>query len=112
MKKVAVILFAALLLLALGCGLKLFVIGEPADGDTLVIEVKEQKGQVTIYIDSPDSAMAISNIRYRYEGTKLYMTVRRVLSSPLHRDGSKCIYYEITDETEIWLGGRLIWSAQ
>jgi len=112
MKKVVIFLFAALFLLTLSCGLILFVIGQPVDGDTLAIEVKEQEGQVTIYIDSFDSAMAISDVSFRHEGTVMHLTVRKVLASPLHNDGSECIYLEITDETEIWLGSRLIWSAQ
>jgi len=56
--------------------------------------------------------MAISDVSFRHEGTVMHLTVRKVLASPLHNDGSECIYLEITDETEIWLGSRLIWSAQ
>ena len=82
------------------------------DGDTLAVNVHEHDNQVDIYIDSLDSAMAISNIQYRYEGTVLHLTVWKVLSSPLNRDGDKCLYYEITDETEIRLGNKLIWSKE
>lgn len=112
MKK-AIIAILVLLVLAAGftC-LKLFVIGEPADGDTLAVRVEEGDGQVTIYIQTTGSAMAISDIKYRYEGTVMHLTVQKVLVSPLHDDGDKCLYYEITDETEIWLGGKLIWSRE
>lgn len=112
MKKVLWILCILFLLLALALSLKLFLIGEPMDGELLAVEVKEQAGQVTIYMDSLDSAVAISDVSYRYDGTILYMTVHKVLSSPIHNEGSKCIYYEIVDETEIWLGGKQIWSAK
>ncbi|MBQ2854330.1 MAG: hypothetical protein IJE81_02530 [Oscillospiraceae bacterium] len=112
MKKAAVILFSVLLLAVFVIGLKVFVIGSPVNGNALAVDVQAHDRQVTIYIDSPDSALAISNIKYRYEGTKLYITVWKVLSSPIHNNGSRCLYYEITDETEIWLGDRLIWSAK
>ena len=112
MKKYIIILLAVLFVIALGIGVKLFIIGEPVDGDTLAIHVSEGDGQVAIYIQTTDSAMAISNMNYRYDGTILNLTVYKVLSSPLNRDGEKCLYYEITDETEIWLGGKLIWTAE
>lgn len=110
MKKVLIPVLLLALVLAAGCWVKLFVIGEPMDGDVLAVDVQAHDNQVDIYIDSLDSAMAISNIQYRYEGTVLHLTVWKVLSSPLNRDGDKCLYYEITDETEIWLGGKQIWS--
>ena len=59
-----------------------------------------------------DSAIAISNMQYHYDGTVMQITVWKVLSSPLNRDGDICLYYEIMDETEIWLGGKRIWSAK
>ena len=110
MKKVILLVLALVLLVSLFAAAKLFIIGEPADGDTLAIRVEEDDGQVTIYIQSMDSAMAISNIQYRYEGTVMHLTLWKVLSSPLNHDGDKCLYYQITDETEIWLGGKLIWA--
>lgn len=112
MRKTVLFLFAILLLIALVCGLKLFVIGEPTDADTLAIRVDEGDGQLAIYVQSMDSAMAISNMQYHYDGTVMQITVWKVLSSPLNRDGDICLYYEIMDETEIWLGGKRIWSAK
>ena len=105
------ILILLVLATSYGC-LKLFVIGEPTDGNTLAVQVEEGDGQITIYIKSTDSALAISNIQYRYEGTVMHLTVWKVLSSPPNRDGDKCLYYQITDETEIWAGGKRIWTAE
>ena len=112
MKKYMIGLLAVLLVIALGIGLIFFIIGEPVDGDTLAIQVSEGDGQVAIYIQTTDSAMAISNMQYRYDGTVMYLTVWKVLSSPFNSDGDISLYYEITDETEIWLGGKLIWTAE
>lgn len=108
-------IIAVLILIALAAALgamKLFVIGKAADGDSLGIRVEEHHSQLDIYIQLTDSAMAISNMQYRYEGTALHLTVYRVLASPLHPSGSKCLYYEITDETEVWVGNRLVWTAE
>lgn len=111
MKKKITAILLILLVISFGA-LKLFVIGSPADGSTLAVEVQHHDNQVDIYINSPDSALSISNIRYHYDGTVLHLTVYKVLSSPLYRDGSRCLYYEITDETEIWLSDRLIWTRE
>ena len=111
MKKSIIAVLLILLVISFGT-LKLFVIGSPSDGSTLAVEVQHHDNQVDIYIHSIDSALSISNIRYRYDGTVLHLTVYKVLSSPLYRDGSKCLYYEITDETEIWLGDHLIWTRE
>ena len=112
MKRIAIILLVLILLTVSLTLLKLFVIGEPADADMLSVHVEESDGQVTIYIQTMDSAAALSDIQFRYEDTVLHLTVRKVLTSPLHASGEKCLYYEITDEAEIWLGNKLIWSRQ
>ena len=112
MKKNILIIFTLVLLILFGIGAKLFLIGEPMDDDSLAVRVEEGDGQVTIYIQSTDSAMAISNLKYHYEGTVMHLTPWKVLCSPIHNDGDKCLYYEIVDETEIWVGEKLIWSAK
>ena len=102
-----------LILLATGwIALDLFVIGDPVDVDTLVIDVEDLGSQLNIHIATPDSAMAFSDVRFHHEGTALHITVRKVLVSPLHRSGTRCIYVEKAGETEVWLGGKLIWSAK
>ena len=112
MKKVIIAILVLILLTVSFGAWKIFVVGSPVDGNTLSVEVKQHDNQLDIYITSIDSALAISNIEYRYEGTILHLTVYKVLASSLHNSGSKCLYYEITDETEIWLGDQLIWTAK
>lgn len=107
------ILFALLVLIAIVVSLifvKYFLIGEPANMDSLTIHVLENDRQLTIHIKTMDSAMAICNPQYRMKDSALYLTVRAVLCSPLYRSGEKCIYYEITEETEIFMNGKRIWS--
>ena len=73
MKKLIGIAIVLVLLAVLLGALKVFVIGEPADADSLVVRVEEGDGQLTIYMQTTDSAMALSDIDYRYEGTVLHM---------------------------------------
>ena len=112
MKKCIIIILVLVVLAAVFTGLKLFIIGEPADSNNLAVRVDEGDGQIAIYVLSTDSAMAISNLQYRYDGSTMHITVWKVLSSPFNCDGDICLYYEIIDETEVWLNGKLIWSKQ
>ena len=112
MKKLVLSIIVLFLLAAGWFALDLFIIGDPVDGNMLVIDVEDLERQLNIHIATPDSAMAFSDVRFRHEGTALHITVRKVLVSPLHRSGTKCIYVEKMDETEVWLGGKLIWSAK
>lgn len=112
MKKAIAAIVIVTLLVAGFTAAKLFIIGEPVDGNCLAVTAEAHDGQLDIYMQVTDSAMAISNLQYRYEGTILYITPWKVLSSPLNSDGDKFLYYELTDETEVWVGGRLIWKAE
>ena len=110
MKKTISTILVVLLLAVIVVALKLFVIGTPADSASMMIHVEEGDGQLTVYMQCMDSAMAISDIKYQYNGTVLHMTAWRVLCSSLHDSGERCLYYELTDETEIWLNNKLIWT--
>lgn len=112
MKKKFWIVGVAALILLLGFAVKLFLIGEPVDGSTLLCKVEELDNQLTIYAYATDSADAFTDVQYRQEGTTLYITFNMVLPSPLHRNGEKCIYLEKCDLSEVYLCGKLIWSAQ
>ena len=104
---------AVLLLMAAGFGAwKLFVIGTPDSSTSFAVQVEEGDGQLTIYIRSTDSGKAISNLQYNYQGTALHLTVWTVLSSPLNDDGENCLYYELADETELWVGDHLVWTKE
>ena len=112
MKKTILILIFLILMIFIICAAKVFLIGEPMDADSLAIQIKEGDGQLSIFILSTDSARAIRDLQYRYEGTVLHITPFGVLSSPIYNDGEKCLYYEIVDETQVWVAGELVWSAQ
>lgn len=111
MKKVSFAILAVLLLIVLGTVLKLFVIGEPVDGNTVICDVTSDGHQINISVTSPDSAVAFcDNAKLHQDGNTLYITLRKVLASPLNSDGEWFLYLEKSLLTEVYLGGKLIWS--
>ena len=112
MKKKFWIIGAVALILLLGFAVKLFLIGEPVDGSTLLCKVEELDNQLTIYAYTTESSAAFTDVQYRQEGTTLYITFNKVLPSPLYPDGEICIYLEKCDLTGIELCGKQIWTAQ
>ena len=110
MKKVLLFLIAAVFIIFLGIGTKLFLIGEPVDGSTVVCDVREDDHQVDIFVTTPASAIGFTDARLRQEDTTLYITFREVLVSSLYDSGQKSIYIEKCDLTKIVLGGKVIWE--
>ena len=111
-KKKFWIIGVVVLVLLLGFAVKLFLIGEPVDASTLACSAEEVDNQLTIRAFSAESAVAFTDAQYEQQGTALYITFNKVLPSPLHRNGEKCIYLEKCDLAEVYLCGKLIWSAQ
>ena len=112
MKKKLLLAALALVLVFGAIGLTLLVIGEPVDGEEIAIEVEDLEGQVNIYISTPASALAFTDAHLRQEGNVLTIHLRQVLVSPLYSSGTKMIWLEKGTETEIWLGGKCIWTAE
>lgn len=112
MKKVLIFALAILLLAAGGLVLHLFVIGDPVDGSLVICDVTENGGQLNIHVTTPASAIAFTdNVQLRQSGTTLHITLRKVLVSPLYSSGSRMIWIEKNDLTEVYLGGIQIWTA-
>lgn len=111
-KILCILLGAGLLLAAIGA-VWVFLIGEPVDGDAVICDVEELENQVNIYVTTPSSGIAFrDDARLRQEGTQLHITLRKVPVSPLCADGDWSMYVEKTGITQIYLGGKLIWSEQ
>ena len=109
-KILCILLGAALLLAAIGA-VWVFVIGEPVDGETVICNVEELENQVNIYVTTPSSGIAFQDeAQLRQEGTQLHITLRKVLVSPWCADGDWSMYVEKAGITQIYLGGKLIWS--
>ena len=111
MKKTVLTILGIIMLLLLLAATKVFIIGSPADGSTLACDVAQTEDQINLYVTTPASAIAFSDVRLRQEGTALYITIREVLVSPLFDSGSRHIWIERNDLTKIYLGDRLVWEA-
>ena len=106
------LVFAIFLLILLGGLAQLFLIGLPVDGNSVVCEVEEWENQVNIYVTTPSSALAFTDAHLHQKGTILSISMRQVLVSPFYSSGSRMIWLEKGTETEIWLGGKCIWTAE
>lgn len=112
MKKILRFTLAALLLVAGTLSLHLFVIGDPVDGSLVACDVTEDDNQLNIHVTTLASAIAFTdNVQLRQIGSSLYITLRKVLVSSLHSSGSQMILIEKNDLSEVYLGGKLIWSV-
>lgn len=112
MKKVILSILILMILAGAIAALQIFVIGQPVDGDTLVIDVAETDHQVNILVTAPASAIAFTDTSLRQDGATLSITFRQVLVSPLFSSGQKSVYLEKDGFSEIYLGGKLIWTAE
>lgn len=110
MKRFLCIILILLILTVLIVPAKLFLIGDPVDGTQLYVETSEDGQNLRVYVHMVASAVALRGWKYRQDGSTLYIRARKVLVSPLFPSGS----YETSMDTsllsEIYLGGRLIWS--
>lgn len=111
MKRILCTILIILLLLALAFPVKLLLIGEPVDGAQLAVSSQEEGNILILNIDTPASAIAFRGWKHHQEGSTLYIRARKVLVSPLFRDGTYQTTLDTTALTEVYLGGKLIWSS-
>ena len=111
MKRVLWILTAAVLMLLVFFASEIFLIGYPSDPSTLYCNVEETDNQLTIRISTSESAAAFTDAQYQQQGTRMDITFQRVLVSPLHSSGEKCLYLEKGNLTEVYVCGNLVWST-
>ena len=111
MKKILLAGFLVLLILAVSVWVQVFLIGTPVDGNTTPIDVTEDGNVLYIHVMTAESATAYCGERRQQEGTTLYITLRKVLVSPIHDSGYHLIAVAKDDLTSIVVGGKQIWSA-
>ena len=110
MKKLLLIVPMVLFLLVLCASVKVFLIGDPVDGDQLWIETIEDGDSLQLTASVYGSAIALKGWKFRQEDGTLYIRARTVLVSPLFRNGTYQTAIETALLEEIYLGGRLIWQ--
>lgn len=108
-KKSIILIAGVLLAICLGVMAKLFIIGEPVDGGQILCAISENGPELELDVDAAESAVALRGWKYRRDGGTLYISARKVLVSPLFREG----HYETSINKEkidtIILGGKTIW---
>ena len=113
MKKYIIGLLAVLLIAALiAIPLKLFLIGDPVDGAQVHYSITEDGDSLRLNVATSSSAIAFRSWKFHQEGSRLYISCRKVLVSPLFSSGT----YDSTIDTlkldQLYLGGKLIWTAE
>lgn len=110
MKRILCIILAVSFALALAVSAGLFLIGEPADGNQLVVLTEEEGNELTIHVTTPASAIAFWGWNSTQKGNALYIRGRKVLVSSLFSSGSYSTTVDISELSEVYLGGRQIWT--
>ncbi len=98
------------LIVALGLGLNLFVIGEPADGEQLMCSSVLTEEGLRVRAETPESGMALRGWEHWQEGAELHIRGWKVPVSPWFRSGSYEAVVDVTGTDRVYIGGRLIWQ--
>ncbi len=111
-KKSAVIIAGVLLVIVLGFAAKLYVIGEPIDGEQVYCTASVNGQNLKLQIETVESGMALRGWKYKQDGSVLYISGRKVLVSPFFNEG----YYEASINIElierVLFGNKVIWSSK
>lgn len=110
------VLLAAVLVLALtlgGMGAKTFLIGSPANGQTIAISAAPQADGLTLRFSQLSSAQSLFGWKTETADGVVRITARQALSTPLHPSGDYT--FSLTDLSgqgirEIWAFDRLVWK--
>jgi len=89
-KKSAVIIAGVLLVIVLGFAAKIYVFGEPIDGEQVYCTTSVNGQNLKLQIETVESGMALRGWKYKQDGSVLYISGRKVLVSPFFNEG----YYE------------------
>ena len=111
-KKVLAAVVCTVLVIVLGCAVKLFVIGEPAKSEGLAILTQEVDRENILHLDmtTPTSATAYHSWKLEQEDGVVNIRARQVLASALFPDGSAQLEIPMDDVKEVYLCGKLIWQ--
>ncbi len=107
------VILAAVLAFALvlgSVGAKLFLIGSPADADSIAVQVTPESGYATVSLGSMDSATALINVKTQTENGIVDITARKAFVSPFHRSGDESVRVNMDGVQEIRTFGETIWK--
>ena len=111
-KVVLAALLAALLVLG-GVGVKLCLIGFPAEASSFAVRVKQEQSfedHVTVSLHNMDSASSLIDLRSEEKDGIIDITARTALGSPFHRSGDHSVPLNVKGIREIRFLGETVWK--
>lgn len=108
--KVMAACFAVAIAVALGFTIKLYIIGEPADGAQLYCRTSLEGESLKLQVSSVESAVALRGWRFKRDGNTLWISARKVLVSPLFSEGTFATTIDLDDVERVSLGGQIIFE--
>ncbi len=110
MKRFIGILLCILVLISLWNVANLYFLGEPVDAAQLSHTLAQTGDDLILSVRAKDPEVALRGWKYQTQGSAMYITARKVLTSPFFSQGSNHISLSIGALREIYLGGNLIWA--
>lgn len=109
-KKMVLAVILAVVLVLGAVGSKLFLIGSPATGESVVFEVEQKEDALHLQFTCIDSASVLSRLEMQTEGDVVLITGRKTLVSPIHPTGGHVLSVSTEGIREIRAFGRTIWQ--
>lgn len=105
------VLLAAILILG-GVGVKLFMIGSPANSNTVIsqVVVSETGNNLSVQFTNLDSALTLVRLKQEKSNGTVSITARKVLVSPFHPPKQARMEINTTDLSKIEAFGKVIWQ--
>ena len=110
-RKMVILSVVLAVVLLLSCvGAKLFLIGSPANFESVAVSIVPTQDNVKVSLDNMDSAMALIGVKANTNGETIEITARKALVSPFHRGGSNVLSLDMDGIREIRAFGETIWQ--
>ncbi len=92
--------------------LKLFVIGEPIDGNQLAYNITQNNATLELQVSAKESAVALRGWTFEQEGNNVFISAKKVPVSFLFSSGQYQTSIGIDGIENVYLGGQMIWDSK
>lgn len=108
--RTTIVCLGVLITAVLGFAVKLFVIGEPADGTQLYCRTSLEGEALELQVDPVESAVALRGWSFKRDGNTLLIRARKVLVSPLFPGETFVTAIDLDGIETVSLGGQIIFE--